>query len=207
MDYKENQPESYASRSRWEPLVAVDGPLGWLADRTVMSPTLTRLVMAARAPHRRLSHDLDHFLDHPHPNGEPMAWFTNVIPQVCPTTSTSNTSTAPPTAAKTPSACSPPSRWTAATPTSDPGPPLPKPSACRAPCEPGPHRPARRACASPQRSGKPASTGPSKTSPAVTTARSKPKSAIAPTKSGGSTNGPASGAQATRHDSQPLAVT
>ena len=36
-----------------------DGPLGWLADRTVMTPTLTRLVMAARAPHRRLSHHLD----------------------------------------------------------------------------------------------------------------------------------------------------
>lgn len=36
-----------------------DGPLGWLADRTVMTPNLTRLVMAARAPHRRLSHHLD----------------------------------------------------------------------------------------------------------------------------------------------------
>ena len=36
-----------------------DGPLGWLADRTVMTATLTRLVMAARAPHRRLSHHLD----------------------------------------------------------------------------------------------------------------------------------------------------
>jgi predicted RNA-binding Zn ribbon-like protein len=36
-----------------------DGPLGWLADRTVMTPTLTQLVMAARAPHRRLSHHLD----------------------------------------------------------------------------------------------------------------------------------------------------
>jgi len=36
-----------------------DGPLGWLADRTVMTPTLTRLVMAARAPHRRPSHHLD----------------------------------------------------------------------------------------------------------------------------------------------------
>ena len=36
-----------------------DGPLGWLADHTVMTPTLTRLVMAARAPHRRLSHHLD----------------------------------------------------------------------------------------------------------------------------------------------------
>ena len=36
-----------------------DGRLGWLADRTVMTPTLTRLVMAALAPHRRLSHHLD----------------------------------------------------------------------------------------------------------------------------------------------------
>ena len=41
-----------------------DGPLGWLADRTVMTPTLTRLVMAARAPHRRVSHHLDN-----HPGG------------------------------------------------------------------------------------------------------------------------------------------
>lgn len=29
----------------------IEGPLGWLADRTVMTPTMTRLVMAARAPH------------------------------------------------------------------------------------------------------------------------------------------------------------
>lgn len=36
-----------------------DGPFGWLADRTVMTPTLTRLVIAARTPHRRLSHLLD----------------------------------------------------------------------------------------------------------------------------------------------------
>ncbi|MCA0181362.1 MAG: TniQ family protein [Actinobacteria bacterium] len=36
-----------------------DGPLGWLADRIVMTATLTRLVMAARAPHRRLSQHLD----------------------------------------------------------------------------------------------------------------------------------------------------
>ena len=40
-----------------------DGPLGWLADRTVMTPTLTRLVMAARAPYRRLSHHLDNHLE------------------------------------------------------------------------------------------------------------------------------------------------
>jgi len=35
------------------------GVLGWLADHTVMTPTLTRVVFAARAPHRRLSHHLD----------------------------------------------------------------------------------------------------------------------------------------------------
>lgn len=36
-----------------------DGPLGWLADHTVMTPTLTRLVMAARAPQRRMAHHLE----------------------------------------------------------------------------------------------------------------------------------------------------
>ncbi len=55
-----------------------DGPLGWLADRTVMTPTLTRLVMAARAPHRRLSHHLDN-----HPGGRVPINLT-VIPQVIP---------------------------------------------------------------------------------------------------------------------------
>jgi len=55
-----------------------DGPLGWLADRTVMTPTLTRLVMAARAPHRRLSHHLDN-----HPGGH-MPINLNLVPQVIP---------------------------------------------------------------------------------------------------------------------------
>ncbi len=55
-----------------------DGPLGWLADRTVMTPTLTRLVMAARAPHRRLSHHLD-----THPGGR-MPINLTVVPQVIP---------------------------------------------------------------------------------------------------------------------------
>ncbi len=55
-----------------------DGPLGWLADHTVMTPTLTRLVMAARAPHRRLSHHLD-----THPGGS-MPINLLVIPQVIP---------------------------------------------------------------------------------------------------------------------------
>ena len=52
-----------------------DGPLGWLADRTVMTPTLTRLVMAARAPHRRLSHHLD-------TQERPIVVDTRGIPQV-----------------------------------------------------------------------------------------------------------------------------
>ena len=55
-----------------------DGPLGWLADRTVMTPTLTRLVMAARAPHRRLSHHLDN-----HPGGR-MPINLTLVPQVIP---------------------------------------------------------------------------------------------------------------------------
>ena len=55
-----------------------DGPLGWLADRTVMTPTLTRLVMAARAPHRRLSHHLDNHL------GGRMPINLTLIPQVIP---------------------------------------------------------------------------------------------------------------------------
>ena len=57
-----------------------DGPLGWLGDRTVMTPTLTRLVMAARAPHRRLSHHLDT----PRSDGTPMPINLLVIPQVIP---------------------------------------------------------------------------------------------------------------------------
>ena len=54
-----------------------DGPLGWLADRTVMTPTLTRLVTAARAPHRRLSHHLD-------TQEHPTVVDTRGIPQVIP---------------------------------------------------------------------------------------------------------------------------
>ncbi len=55
-----------------------DGPLGWLADRTVMTPTLTHLVMSARAPHRRLSHHLDTHL------GGRMRINLTLIPQVIP---------------------------------------------------------------------------------------------------------------------------
>ena len=57
-----------------------EGPLGWLADRTVMTPTVTRLVMAARAPHRRLSHHLDT----PRPDGARQPINLLVIPQVIP---------------------------------------------------------------------------------------------------------------------------
>jgi len=57
-----------------------DGPLGWLADRTVMTPTLTRLVMAARAPRRRLSHHLDTART----NGDGMPINLLVLPQVIP---------------------------------------------------------------------------------------------------------------------------
>ncbi len=57
-----------------------DGPLGWLADRTVMTATLTRLVTAARAPHRRLSHHLDT----PRPEGARAPINLAVIPQLIP---------------------------------------------------------------------------------------------------------------------------
>lgn len=57
-----------------------DGPLGWLADRTVMTPTLSRLVLSARAPHRRLSHYLD---THPR-RGVRMPINLVAIPQVIP---------------------------------------------------------------------------------------------------------------------------
>lgn len=64
----------------WTSLVprTTDGPLGWLADRTVMTPQLTSLVMAALAPHRRLSHRLDN------PEGAPMRLVARAIPQVIP---------------------------------------------------------------------------------------------------------------------------
>lgn len=63
---------------RWIALVPKtnESALGWLADRTVMTPTLTRLVVAALAPHRRLSHHLD--------TGAPMRVSTDSIPQVVP---------------------------------------------------------------------------------------------------------------------------
>ena len=53
-----------------------EGRLGWLADHTRMTPTLTRLVMAAHAPRRRLSHLLD--------QQPPMTASTRQIPQVMP---------------------------------------------------------------------------------------------------------------------------
>ncbi|MBK8867618.1 MAG: TniQ family protein [Actinomycetales bacterium] len=57
-----------------------DGPLDWLADCAVMTATLTRLVMAARAPHRRLSHHLDT----PRSDGARMPINLLLIPQVIP---------------------------------------------------------------------------------------------------------------------------
>ncbi|MGO0578243.1 TniQ family protein [Ornithinimicrobium panacihumi] len=57
-----------------------DSRLGWLSDRTVMTPTLTRLVMAARAPHRRLSHHLDT----PQSDGARRSINLLAIPQVIP---------------------------------------------------------------------------------------------------------------------------
>lgn len=53
-----------------------EGRLGWLADHTRMTPTLTRLVMAAHAPRRRLSHLLD--------QQPPLTDSTRQIPQVLP---------------------------------------------------------------------------------------------------------------------------
>ena len=53
-----------------------EGRLGWLADHTRMTPTLTRLVMAAHAPRRRLSHLLD--------QQPPLTASTRQIPQVLP---------------------------------------------------------------------------------------------------------------------------
>ncbi len=55
-----------------------DGPLGWLADRTTMTPTLTRLVTTGLAPYRRISHHLD---TRPLLGGRPV----HHIPQVLPT--------------------------------------------------------------------------------------------------------------------------
>jgi len=57
-----------------------DGTLGWLAGHTVMTPTLTRLVTAARAPHRRLSRHLDTRPE----NGTAVPTPLHTIPQVMP---------------------------------------------------------------------------------------------------------------------------
>ncbi|MBK9102640.1 MAG: hypothetical protein IPM90_14380 [Austwickia sp.] len=72
--------EAAARLTPWTELTPTtnDGPLGWLADRTVMTPTLTRLVMAARAPHRRLSHHLDNHV------GGRMPINLTLVPQVIP---------------------------------------------------------------------------------------------------------------------------
>lgn len=52
-----------------------EGTLGWLADRTQMTETLSSLVIRAHAPHRRLSHLLD--------QTEPLL-PANMVPQVIP---------------------------------------------------------------------------------------------------------------------------
>ena len=72
--------EAAARLTPWSELTPTtnDGPLGWLADRTVMTPTQTRLVMAARAPQRRLSHHLDNHL------GGRMPINLTLVPQVIP---------------------------------------------------------------------------------------------------------------------------
>jgi len=54
------------------------GSLGWLANRTVMTPTLTRIIMAAHAPHRTLSHRLDTHLG----LDAPMCRLPQVLPTV-----------------------------------------------------------------------------------------------------------------------------
>jgi len=54
------------------------GSLGWLANRTVMTPTLTRIIMAAHAPHRTLSHCLDTHLG----LDAPMCRLPQVLPTV-----------------------------------------------------------------------------------------------------------------------------
>lgn len=53
-----------------------DGRLGWLGDRTRMTPTLTSLLMAAHAPRRRLSRLLD--------TRPPLTSSPHQIPQVIP---------------------------------------------------------------------------------------------------------------------------
>jgi len=75
-----DRPAAADEMAAWITLVpsTTDGILGWLADRTVMTPRLTSLVLAALAPHRRLSHRLDH------PDGAPMRLVARAIPQVIP---------------------------------------------------------------------------------------------------------------------------
>lgn len=53
-----------------------DGQLGWLADHTSMTPTLSRLVMSATAARRRLST----LLDHDAPGRLPVAAIPQVLP-------------------------------------------------------------------------------------------------------------------------------
>ncbi len=54
------------------------GSLGWLANRTVMTPTLTRIIIAAHAPHRTLAHRLDTHLG----LDTPMCRLPQVLPNI-----------------------------------------------------------------------------------------------------------------------------
>lgn len=58
-----------------------EGQLGWLADHTAMTPTLTGLVMAATASRRRVATLLDHAPPH-----QPVDLPAAAIPQVLPAT-------------------------------------------------------------------------------------------------------------------------
>ncbi|WP_165699966.1 TniQ family protein [Ornithinimicrobium ciconiae] len=58
-----NRPDRESGADQLSPWLAAiptgtDSRLGWLADRTVMTPTLTGLLTAALAPYRRISHSL-----------------------------------------------------------------------------------------------------------------------------------------------------
>jgi hypothetical protein len=73
-----------------------------------MTPTLTRLVMAARAPHRRLSHHLD-------TQEHPIVVDTRGIPQVIPAPLYAEHLAAPQAPARPPCGCSRRSAWHACT--------------------------------------------------------------------------------------------
>lgn len=154
-----------------------DGPLGWLGDRTVMTPTLTRLVLSARSRHRRLSHQLD---THP-PTGAPMKINHKVIPQVIPRQSytdhlvgacDSGEETVRLFASHSLARMHPDiTTWAGAAQALE----MPGPMGT------GARAPAHAACWSPPRTGRRGSGQPSRTSTAATTARPRPRSSTAST--------------------------